>query len=373
MQVAQVMELILNQGFLISNKARCLDDSGEKDDDDEDDTEDDDDNDGNDVGDDNNDNDNDGNDDDNSDHERTESDRDENPNLNQSNEEHEEEEEDEYFDEFMYKEDDADNANEDNEEELDDAEELYKDVNVNLRKEDVEMTNVDQSGVDQHTVTQESGFEQEEKDAHVTHTAVHDIQKTEGPMQSSSVLSEFTEKFLNFDNVSLTDNEIASLMDTTVRHEEPSGQSSSLSTVPVMRNITESLEAAALAKSSSQLKSTYEVAASLSEFELTKILMDKMEEHKSYLKADYKRELYDALVKSYNTDKDVFDTYGEVFSLKRSQDDKDKDQDPFAGFDRGTKRRKSSKDVESSRDPKSKESKSTISSKGASALIISHL
>ncbi|GJW99959.1 hypothetical protein Tco_0183873 [Tanacetum coccineum] len=84
-------------------------------------------------------------------------------------------------------------------------------------------------------------------------------------------------------------------------------------------------------------------------------------------------ELYDALVKSYNTDKDVFDTYGEVFSLKRSQDDKDKDQDPFAGFDRGTKRRKSSKDVESSRDPKSKESKSTISSKGAPALIISHL
>ncbi|GJY12058.1 hypothetical protein Tco_0381367 [Tanacetum coccineum] len=134
----------------------------------------------------------------------------------------------------------------------------------------------------------------------------------------------------------------------------------------IERNVTKSLEAAVLAKSSSQPKSTYEAATSLSEFELTKILMDKIEEHKSYLRADYKRELYDALVKSYNTEKDLFVTYGEIFSLKRSQDDKDKDQDPSAGSDRGTKRRKSSKNAESSRDQKSKESKSTSSSKGTS-------
>ncbi|GKD63860.1 hypothetical protein Tco_1305968, partial [Tanacetum coccineum] len=80
-----------------------------------------------------------------------------------------------------------------------------------------------------------------------------------------------------------------------------------------------------------------------------------MEENKSHLRADYKRELYDALVKSYNTDKDLFDTYSEVFTLKRSRDDKDKDQDPSAGSDRGTKRRKSSKEAKSSKDPRSKE------------------
>ncbi|GKA86199.1 hypothetical protein Tco_0807910 [Tanacetum coccineum] len=91
-----------------------------------------------------------------------------------------------------------------------------------------------------------------------------------------------------------------------------------------------------------------------------------MEEHKSYQSADYKRELYDALVKSYNTDKDLFESYGDVFTLKRSRDEKDKDQDPSAGSDRGTKRRKSSRDAESSRDPKSKESKSSTSSKGTS-------
>ncbi|GJT83609.1 hypothetical protein Tco_1057951 [Tanacetum coccineum] len=141
---------------------------------------------------------------------------------------------------------------------------------------------------------------------------------------------------------------------------------SDFATAVIERNVTESLEAAFLAKYSSQPKSTYAVAASLSEFELTKILMDKMEEHKSYLIAEYKKELYDALVKSYNTNKDLFETYGEVFTLKRSQDDKDKDQDPSARSDQGMKRRKSSKYAESSRDPKSKKSKSSSSSKGTS-------
>nr|GEU37474.1 hypothetical protein [Tanacetum cinerariifolium] len=142
--LVQMKELVLNQGFLmhpnmILKVKRVLDDSGEEDDDDEDDTKDDDDNNNN------------GNDD-NSDHKRTESDRDENPNRNQSNEEHEEEEE-EYVDEFTDKEDDADNAKEEIKEELDDAEEFYKDVNVKLRKEDVEMTDVDQGGADQHNVS----------------------------------------------------------------------------------------------------------------------------------------------------------------------------------------------------------------------------
>ncbi|GJR42887.1 hypothetical protein Tco_1310990 [Tanacetum coccineum] len=232
-------------------------------------------------------------------------------------------------------------------------------------------------------------------------------------MQSSYVSSDFIEKLLNFENVSPSDNEIASLMDTTVHHEEPSGQTYTLFTVPItvipttipppphffnplpqqatptptpttqnqptsihalpdtssigqindishqkletdlsenearrpilvdtsvrllsertsnstssytylnslrplqllllIENVTELLEAVVLAKSSSQPKSTYEAAASLSEYELTKILLDKMEESKSHLRADYKRKLYDALVNSYNTDKDLFNTYG---------------------------------------------------------------
>nr|GEU70794.1 hypothetical protein [Tanacetum cinerariifolium] len=89
--------------------------------------------------------------------------------------------------------------------------------------------------------------------------------------------------------------------------------------------------------------SSYKAVATLSEFELTKILIDKMEKNKLFNIADYKRELYGTLVKSYNTDKDLFKSYGKVFLLKRSRDDRDKDRDPFAGSDRGTKKRKSRK------------------------------
>nr|GFB20241.1 hypothetical protein [Tanacetum cinerariifolium] len=96
--------------------------------------------------------------------------------------------------------------------------------------------------------------------------------------------------------------------------------------------------------------SSYEAVATLSKFKLTNILIDKMEKNKSFHVVDYKRELYDALIKSYNTKKDIFESYGEVFSLKRSRDDKDKDQDPSTRSDRGTKGRKSSKHAESSRD-----------------------
>ncbi|GKC83400.1 retrovirus-related pol polyprotein from transposon TNT 1-94 [Tanacetum coccineum] len=49
---------------------------------------------------------------------------------------------------------------------------------------------------------------------------------------------------------------------------------------------------------------------------------------------------------SYDLDKSLFSTYGNVYSLKRSRNDKDKDEDPSAGSDRGLKKRKTSKDAE---------------------------
>ncbi|GJS54101.1 hypothetical protein Tco_0627463 [Tanacetum coccineum] len=86
---------------------------------------------------------------------------------------------------------------------------------------------------------------------------------------------------------------------------------SDVATLVIKKNVTESVEAVVLTRSSSQPTSTYKATATLSEFELTKILINKMEKNKSYDKADYKKKLYDALVESYNTDKDLFDSYGE--------------------------------------------------------------
>ncbi|GKF66936.1 hypothetical protein Tco_0193453, partial [Tanacetum coccineum] len=84
---------------------------------------------------------------------------------------------------------------------------------------------------------------------------------------------------------------------------------------------------------------TYEATTSLTDFELKKILLDKLEKSKSYRAVEEHRDLYDALVKSYQLDKDLFDSYG-------------------------LKKRKTSKDVEPSRGSKSKESISS-SSKGS--------
>ncbi|GJS79672.1 hypothetical protein Tco_0729553 [Tanacetum coccineum] len=54
---------------------------------------------------------------------------------------------------------------------------------------------------------------------------------------------------------------------------------------------------------------------------------------------------------------DYFSSY-DVYSLKRSRQDKDKDEDPFVGSDRGLKKRKRSKDAEPTNEPKKKDSTS---------------
>ncbi|GJU37132.1 hypothetical protein Tco_1185486 [Tanacetum coccineum] len=119
--------------------------------------------------------------------------------------------------------------------------------------------------------------------------------------------------------------------------------------------IKESRDEVTLAKVSSQPQSTYEAASTLTEFELKKILLDKMEKSESYLTAPEHQDCYDGLKKSYALDKDFFYSY-DVYSLKRGRKDKDKDEDPSAGSDRGLKKRKLSKDAEPTTEPKKKDS-----------------
>ncbi|GJV04472.1 hypothetical protein Tco_1338041 [Tanacetum coccineum] len=122
--------------------------------------------------------------------------------------------------------------------------------------------------------------------------------------------------------------------------------SASLTTRITEQMVQESLEDVVLAKESSQPQSSYEAAATLTEFELKKILIDKMDKSESYLAAPEHRECYEGLIKSYDLDKTIFSTYGKVYSLNRSRKDKDKDEDPSAGSDRRLKKRKTSKDAE---------------------------
>ncbi|GKF04936.1 hypothetical protein Tco_0035604 [Tanacetum coccineum] len=100
-----------------------------------------------------------------------------------------------------------------------------------------------------------------------------------------------------------------------------------------------------LAKASSQPQSTYKAASTLTDFELKKILLDKIKISESYLTALEHRECYDGLKKSYALDQDFFYSY-DVYTLKRDRKDKDKDEDPSVRSDRGLKRRKTSKDTD---------------------------
>nr|GEW12084.1 hypothetical protein [Tanacetum cinerariifolium] len=134
----------------------------------------------------------------------------------------------------------------------------------------------------------------------------------------------------------------------------------------IEKYVTKTLGAEVLVRTTNHSQTAYAVAASLLEFELKKILIDKMETNKSINRPDTQKNLYNALAESYNSDKDIISSYGNVVLLRRGRDDKDKDEDPFAGSDRGTKRRKSGKDPESSKDSSSKENKSLSTSKDAS-------
>ncbi|GKE80270.1 hypothetical protein Tco_1550270 [Tanacetum coccineum] len=66
----------------------------------------------------------------------------------------------------------------------------------------------------------------------------------------------------------------------------------------VEKYVTESLGAEVLARSSNQPQTSYATAASLSEFELKKILIDKIKENKSINRSDIQKNLYITLIES---------------------------------------------------------------------------
>ncbi|GKD40775.1 hypothetical protein Tco_1260982, partial [Tanacetum coccineum] len=99
--------------------------------------------------------------------------------------------------------------------------EMYDDVNVELK--DAEPSN------------EEKGDEEMTHAENTTVTAAPATQNTKVPLQSSSILSDYATKFINFDNIPSSDTEIISMMDVKVQHEDPSIPTSPLLTVPVTK------------------------------------------------------------------------------------------------------------------------------------------
>nr|GEZ97915.1 hypothetical protein [Tanacetum cinerariifolium] len=93
---------------------------------------------------------------------------------------------------------------------------------------------------------------------------------------------------------------------------------------------------------------------------------EKMEGNKSIHRSNEQRNLYKALVEAYESDKIILDTYGDPVTLKRRHDDDaDKDEEPSAGLDWGSRRRSEGKEHESASAPKEKATRSI--GKGASS------
>nr|GFC00676.1 hypothetical protein [Tanacetum cinerariifolium] len=99
-------------------------------------------------------------------------------------------------------------------------------------------------------------------------------------------------------------------------------------------SVNATLEAEVLTRSSHSSRTLYAIAADLSEMELKKILIEKMEGNKSIHRSDEQRNLYKALVEAYDADKTILDTYGESTILKQRREDDDQ-EGPSTRSDRG--------------------------------------
>ncbi|GKB87922.1 hypothetical protein Tco_0960194 [Tanacetum coccineum] len=151
---------------------------------------------------------------------------------------------------------------------------------------------------------------------------MHKAVKTAVQLESDKIRDEAQAE--NADFINKLDDNIKKIIKDQVKEQVKAQVSKILPKIE--KTVNEQLEAEVLTCSSNESKTSHVVAANLSELELKKILIDKME----------------------NT-----------VSFKRCRDDEDKDEEPSAGSKRGSKRRRARKEPESTSAPKEKTSKTT--------------
>ncbi|GJY68406.1 hypothetical protein Tco_0471388 [Tanacetum coccineum] len=265
----------------------------------------------------------------NDDSEETKSDNDEDdlthPNLSTYKEDYELTEVDEYKE-------DNDKDKEGEQEEEEEAD-LYRDLSINVERSDAEMTDAQAN--------------QDMEDTHVTLTTVPLVVQH----QISSVSSELVSKFINpfsdtgFDSILNQDTQSDNLVNVSVSvfDQRVSALESEMSEFKQTSQFAEAISSILGIVDTylaSNMKEAVDVAVQL---QTNKLREEAQAENQEFLnqidstmKAIIKEQnLYNALVESYNTDKDIITLYGDVVTLKRGRDDQDKDEDPSAGSNRG--------------------------------------
>nr|GFC02152.1 hypothetical protein [Tanacetum cinerariifolium] len=253
------------------------------------------------------------------------------------------------------------------EEEEEEEDELYRDVNINQGK-----------GL-QATL--------EVEDTHVTLTTV----KLDGQQESSSVSSQFVTSMLNLtlnvgmESIFETTSRIyvqtptsvtplpittPTMTSSTIATTTTTSQAPILPTTILSDIIQNFLSFGSLFRFDDRLRSLeenfYEVMQT-NQFAgvvsaIPRIIQHYMDQRMNeavkvvvQIQSDWlheQRNLYKALVDAYESDKIILDAYGEIVTLKRRRDDdEDNDKEPFAGPDRGSKRRREGKEPESASAP----------------------
>nr|GEV41375.1 hypothetical protein [Tanacetum cinerariifolium] len=270
--------------------------------------------------------------------------------------------------------------------EEDEANELYRNVNINLEGQDVQMADVQTTQVIEHTHVTLTLVNLE--DVPVVTTAelpllsattlpptsipiISHVQQIPAPLPanvpSSSLqdlpnfgsLFEFDHRlktletnfseFMQTNQVAEVISSILGIVDKYIDHrmneavkkiikeqvkEQVKVQVSKI-LLKIKKTVNEQLEAEVLTRSSNSSMTSHDVAAGLSELELKKILTDKMESNKSIHISYEQKNLYKAPIDAYEY------------------------EEPSAGSNRRSKRRRERKEPESTRAPKEKTSKTS--------------
>ncbi|GKE31388.1 hypothetical protein Tco_1450710 [Tanacetum coccineum] len=159
--------------------------------------------------------------------------------------------------------------------------------------------------------------------------------KTAVKLQSERLRDEAQAENTNF--INKLDDNIKKIIKDQVKEQVKAQVSKIL--LKIKKTVNEQLEAKVMTRSSTKSKTSLAMAANLSELELKKILIEKMESNKLIHKSDEQKNLYKALVDAYESDKLILDTYGDTISFKRRRDDEDKDEEPSVGSNQGSKKR----------------------------------
>ncbi|GJZ24038.1 hypothetical protein Tco_0561497 [Tanacetum coccineum] len=285
-----------------------------------------------------------------SDSEKTDSDEDENMNLNPNDDEEEEkEEEDRTPDSFEFNDDD---------EEYD---ELYKDVNVRSKvveheevgKGDAEMTDTTHKIIDEVASMMNVKTPHEELSTQAPpNILVHVTTISETSSVHVTTVTPIIQPFSSIPQMATP---------TPVPTTEPTTPS-----ITALPDFASLFGFGCLGTRSFSIQTKFEKKAQAEKEKYIDIIEKSVKE---IIKDKVKSKLPQILPKEISDfattlDKDLFDSYGKMYSLKRGREDKDKDEDPPAGPDQGLKKRKTSKDAKPSRGSKLKVSKLS-SSKGS--------